>query len=174
MKDDEDILTVARASLVRYLRHKGMRRTPERFAILEKIFLTDSHFYAESLRDVLEADGYHVSLSTVYSNVKLMIDAGLVRKHQFADQPAQYERVVPDRRESHYHLVCRDCGKVREVKDDETLGHLGRKRYPTFTAEYCAVYVYGLCSRCQRRQRREERERLKALPADKPPAGRRK
>ena len=62
MKDDEDILTAARASLVRYLRHKGMRRTPERFAILEKIFLTDSHFYAESLRDVLEADGYHVSL----------------------------------------------------------------------------------------------------------------
>ena len=43
MKDDERILADVRATLVRYLRQKGMRRTPERFAILDKIFATDGH-----------------------------------------------------------------------------------------------------------------------------------
>ncbi len=161
MKDDERILADVRATLVRYLRQKGMRRTPERFAILDKIFATDGHFYADTLWEVLEADGYHVSLSTVYSTLKLMIDAGLLRRHQFGDQPAQFERVLPDSPSSHYHLVCSLCGRVREVKDNDTLSQIGQRRYPTFQPSYCVVYVYGLCSRCLKRQRRQERQRQK-------------
>lgn len=159
MKDDESILASARAILVRYLGQKGMRRTPERFAILEKAFSFEGHFYADTLWEAMEQNGYHVSLSTVYSAVKLLTESGLLRRHQFGDQPAQYERVVPDAPSSHYHLVCSSCGRVREVKDAETLRMLDARRYPTFQPSYCVVYVYGLCSRCLKKQRKLEREK---------------
>lgn len=116
MKDDK-VLNPARTALSQYLKEKKMRRTPERFAILEKVFSTDAHFYVDALHEALDMEGYHVSLSTVYSTVQLFLEAGLVRRHQFGNQPAQYERVLQGMTESHHHLVCTACGRVRPVKD---------------------------------------------------------
>ena len=154
MKDDGNILAAARETLTQYLRQRGMRRTPERLAILERVFSADGHLYAESVMEAMEAGGYHVSLSTVYATLRLLGEAGLVRRHQFGDQPAQYERVLPDGRTGHFHLVCTVCGRIREVKDEGVLQQLARRRYPNFQPTYPAVYVYGLCSRCQRRLRK--------------------
>lgn len=92
--NDDKLLNPARTALTSFLKEKKMRRTPERYAILEKVFSTDAHFYADALHEALELDGYHVSLSTVYSTIQLLLEAGLVRRHQFGNQPAQYERVL--------------------------------------------------------------------------------
>lgn len=83
----------AKTALDKYLKANGMRRTPERYAILEKVFSTDAHFYVDALHEALTLDGMHLSLSTVYAAVQLFLEAGLVRRHQFGNQPAQYERV---------------------------------------------------------------------------------
>ena len=155
MKDDK-VLNPARAALSQYLKEKKMRRTPERFAILEKVFSTDAHFYVDVLHEAMELEGYHVSLSTVYATVQLLIDAGLVRRHQFPNQPAQYERVLPGVTENHHHLVCTSCGRVKAVKDPELADRISSLRYPTFRTEFFSLYVYGLCSRCQKRLRKEK------------------
>ena len=155
MKDDK-VLNPARAALSQYLKEKKMRRTPERFAILEKVFSTDAHFYVDVLHEAMELEGYHVSLSTVYATVQLLIDAGLVRRHQFPNQPAQYERVLQGVTENHHHLVCTSCGRVKAVKDPELADRISSLRYPTFRTEFFSLYVYGLCSRCQKRQRKEK------------------
>lgn len=155
MKDDK-VLNPARAALSQYLKEKKMRRTPERFAILEKVFSTDAHFYVDVLHEAMELEGYHVSLSTVYATVQLLIDAGLVRRHQFPNQPAQYERVLQGVTENHHHLVCTSCGRVKAVKDSELADRISSLRYPTFRTEFFSLYVYGLCSRCQKRLRKEK------------------
>ena len=155
MKDDK-VLNPARAALSQYLKEKKMRRTPERFAILEKVFSTDAHFYVDVLHEAMELEGYHVSLSTVYATVQLLIDAGLVRRHQFPNQPAQYERVLQGVTENHHHLVCTSCGRVKAVKDHELADRISSLRYPTFRTEFFSLYVYGLCSRCQKRLRKEK------------------
>lgn len=155
MKDDK-VLNPARAALSQYLKEKKMRRTPERFAILEKVFSTDAHFYVDVLHEAMELEGYHVSLSTVYATVQLLIDAGLVRRHQFPNQPAQYERVLQGVTENHHHLVCNSCGRVKAVKDPELADRISSLRYPTFRTEFFSLYVYGLCSRCQKRLRKEK------------------
>lgn len=155
MKDDK-VLNPARAALSQYLKEKKMRRTPERFAILEKVFSTDAHFYVDVLHEAMELEGYHVSLSTVYATVQLLIDAGLVRRHQFPNQPAQYERVLQGVTENHHHLVCTSCGRVKAVKDPVLADRISSLRYPTFRTEFFSLYVYGLCSRCQKRLRKEK------------------
>ena len=154
--NDDKILTTARATLTAFLRDKKMRRTPERYAILEKVFSTDAHFYVDMLHEAMELEGYHVSLSTVYATIQLLSEAGLVRRHQFGNQPAQYERVVQDDHENHLHLVCSSCGRVRAMKDSELTDRINSLRYPSFRNEYFSLYIYGVCARCQKRLRSQK------------------
>ena len=146
----------AKIVLEEYLKAHGMRRTSEREAILEKVFSTDAHFYVDALHEALTLDGLHVSLSTVYAAVQLFLEIGLVRRHQFGNQPAQYERVLQGVTESHLHLVCTSCGRVRAVKDHQISRQLNALKYSTFKSEFFSLYIYGLCSWCQKRQKREQ------------------
>lgn len=160
---DEKLHNPAQVALTAYLKAKNMRRTPERYAILEKIFSTDAHLYVDDIHKSLETDGYHVSLSTVYATIQLFVEAGLVRRHQFGNQPAQYERVPQGISESHHHLVCNTCGKVRAVKDPGLIATIGNIRYPSFKTDFFSLYVYGTCSRCQKKLRREKSEQKKTV-----------
>lgn len=147
---DEKLLPAARETLERHLKAHGLRRTPERFALLERVFSTGEHFYVDVLCEAMELEGYHVSRSTVYATMQLFLEAGLVRRHQFGNQPAQYERSLPGISKSHLHLVCTVCGRVREVKDNAQTAELCNRKYAGFKADSCALYVYGICGRCQR------------------------
>jgi len=153
---DDKLYLPAKTVLDNYLKEHGMRRTPERYAILEKVFSTDAHFYVDALHEAMTLDGMRVSLSTVYAAVQLFLEAGLVRRHQFGNQPAQYERVLLGVTESHHHLVCTSCGRVRAVKDPQLMAQLNNLKYTTFKTEFFTLYVYGLCSWCQKRQKRAQ------------------
>ena len=148
----------ARATLTRYLEEKHLRKTPERYAILDKVFEMSQHFFIDSLLDALEAESYHVCKATLYNCMQLFVQAGLVRKHQFDNQPAQYERVLGTQQENHYHLVCRYCGKVKEVRAPEILKELSKVKSRTFHAEFYSAYVYGICSTCNRKMKKESKK----------------
>ena len=90
--------------------------------------------------------------------MQLFVQAGLVRKHQFDNQPAQYERVLGTQQENHYHLVCRYCGKVKEVRAPEILKELSKVKSRTFHAEFYSAYVYGICSTCNRKMKKESKQ----------------
>ncbi len=150
--NEDKIKQSARNTFTEYLRSMKLRRTPERYAILDKVFDMTEHFYVESLCTALEGSTYHVSRATVYNTIDLLIDSGLVRRHQFGNQPAQYEKVVGIG--NHHHLICTQCGKIKEVKDAELVKILNSRRYPTFHTSYFAIYVYGMCSKCQRQTKK--------------------
>lgn len=152
---DEKLLPIARETLERYLKAHGLRRTPERFALLEKVFSSGDHFYVDVLCEAMELEGYHVSRSTAYAAMQLFLDAGLVRRHQFGNQPAQYERSLPGGARNHLHLICSICGRVREVRDASLTASMCNRSYAGFKAESYAMYVYGICGRCQRRKTKD-------------------
>ncbi|MEF9924601.1 MAG: transcriptional repressor [Muribaculaceae bacterium] len=145
----------AKTKFTLYLEGKKLRKTPERFAILDKIFSINDHFDVESLYSFLEGDFYHVSRATVYNTIDLLCDCGLVRKHQFGNQQAQYEKVGGA--VNHHHLICTECGKIKEVKDSEILGYMNSQKYPAFTTSYFSLYVYGLCNNCLRKMKRKNK-----------------
>lgn len=155
---DEKIKTSAKAAFTLFLKSKKLRKTYERYAILEMVYEMTDHFYIESLYSALEESAHHVSRATVYNTIQLLIEAGLVRRHQFGNQPAQYERVVGQRIGNHHHLICTECGKIKEVKDTDLMKRLGQIKYPTFQTEYFTLYVYGICSKCQKRLKRVKGE----------------
>ena len=132
-----------------YLRRTNRRHTSERTALLECVLATKGRFSIDTLRLNAEKTGMRVSVATVYNTVELFVECGLVVRHRFGSRTSMYEKASVG--DNHYHLVCTNCGKIKDVHDADLSKMLSRRRYVGFTPAYFAVSVYGVCSACRRK-----------------------
>jgi Fur family ferric uptake transcriptional regulator len=58
---------------------------------------------------------YRVSRATLYNTIELLMECALVRKHQFGQNQAQYEKSYFDKQ--HDHVILTDTGEVIEFCD---------------------------------------------------------
>ncbi|GAB3694493.1 transcriptional repressor [Spirosoma flavus] len=148
MQESNTLLATARAKLEEMLLARGLRRSSERFAILEEVYSRNDHFDAEDLFQAMHQKSYPVSRATVYNTLEVLVECGLVSRHQFGDNDkvrSRYEKSLG--RQQHAHLVCTVCHRVTEFCDPRL--HLIKTNVGQsmqFQVDSHSLVFYGHCT----------------------------
>jgi Fur family ferric uptake transcriptional regulator len=111
----EKIKQEVRELFTGYLELHKHRKTPERYAILDEIYSSKVHFDVDELFLKMKSRNYHVSRATVYNTLDLLVESGLVKRHQFGQNTSHYEQAFGYKQ--HDHLICNKCKRVFEFCD---------------------------------------------------------
>lgn len=132
--------------VVARLRAAGIRVTRPRLAVLSALS-AHPHADTETIIGLVRAQAGSVSHQAVYDVLRVLTDAGLVRRIQPAGSVARYETRVGD---NHHHVVCRVCGAIADV--DCAVGEtpcLVASDDAGYLIDEAEVVYWGTCSRCR-------------------------
>ncbi len=128
------------------LERKGLKVTPQRFAILRFLQQTEDHPTADQLVEFLNRDLPMTSRATVYNTLGTLKDVGLVREVTHEAGVLRYDANI----DPHHHFICRTCGRFDDL-DWNLFGSLDLQplagRYPQI--ENIEVIIRGVCRECQ-------------------------
>ncbi len=122
------------------------RKTTQRNAIQEVFLENNRPMGVEEIlstgRQIVES----LDQSTVYRNLKLLLEKGWLRKIEHPGLGTLYEKAGKDH---HHHFHCRSCNRVFELP-----GCALNEKESTpqgFVTESHEVFLFGICASCNRK-----------------------
>ncbi len=126
---------------------KKRRSTVQRRVILEELQKLEVHPTASELYEIVHRRLGEISLGTVYRNLVLLSDMGIIQKLELGDSEIRFD----GKTQQHYHVQCIDCGRVNDLPC--LPGELSIK-LPIETTDFSItglrLVFYGICSQCQK------------------------
>jgi Fur family peroxide stress response transcriptional regulator len=127
------------------LKSTGVRITPQRHAILEFLIQSMIHPTADEIYKALEAKFPNMSVATVYNNLRVFRESGLVKELTYGDSSSRFDFVTND----HYHIMCDSCGKIVDFHYPglDEVEHLA-SHVTGFQVNSHRMEIYGTCPTC--------------------------
>lgn len=141
MTMSDDKLQVA----IETLKKSGVRITPQRHAVLEYLLTSMSHPTADEIYKALEHKFPNMSVATVYNNLRILREIGLVRELTYGDDSSRFDSNMNE----HYHIICEECGKIVDfhyptLDEIESLA----EKVSGFEISHHRMELYGKCKDC--------------------------
>ncbi|MBN1365039.1 MAG: transcriptional repressor [Syntrophaceae bacterium] len=125
----------------------GRPTTNQRSLLLEVIKKANKHLDADELYRLAKKRNKRISLATVYRNLKLFKDLGLISESNLGETHSHYE--IKEAAE-HHHLVCLSCGRIIEFNSPLVAKAVKIiQRNNNFYITSVQLKMEGYCSRCK-------------------------
>ena len=124
----------------------GLAVTHQRQVVYEAVVASHGHHSPENIYAAVRRRIPSISLATVYNNLRLFVDCGLLREVS----PHASTLLVDGNLKPHHHLVCSRCKSVQDI-DGEFIDFkkLSRQLPDGFDLTQSLIEVFGLCRRCR-------------------------
>ena len=134
--------------VVRSLRARGYRLTPQRVAVLRVMQGRRCHLSVNQVVECLQDQYPTLTAPTVYRILQWLKDTGLVAETDLGGGHNVFEYIAG---KPHHHLVCTRCGKVIELPDS-FVAPLREAIEAQYHFVPCVDHMglWGICSECQR------------------------
>lgn len=135
-------------SIIKSLRKKGYKATPQRIAIGRFLLHNREHPSAQKIYREVKKIYPTVSLTTVYKTTKILKEVGLIRELNLSNIQTRYDpNITP-----HAHLICLRCRRISDWTDPIIKKLMEKISAATrFIPEEPNFAVYGICSTCDLR-----------------------
>jgi len=121
------------------------RKTRQNEAIRDAITAAGRPLLAQEVLEIATHAVPHMSIATVYRNIKALQVAGQIKSVLLPGQNPRYE-LLGQRHGHHHYFQCRECERVFAVKTCP--GNLDGLAPSGFMVEDHEIILYGRCLEC--------------------------
>jgi Fur family peroxide stress response transcriptional regulator len=125
------------------------RETRQRKVVYETIRATHSHPTADWIFEKVRHSVPKISLGTVYRNLSVLKDEGMVREIYGNDRRAHYDATTT----AHAHFICSECGGILDVHSQGSLAWQSLKELVGCEVMDQRVEFIGVCPACRHRKK---------------------
>jgi len=137
------------SSIIKALRGKGYKATPQRIAIGRLVLNDHSHPTAKNIYEKVKKIYPTVSLATIYKTVQVLKETGLIQELNLPNDQTRFDSIV----QPHVHIVCQQCKSVSDSIDETISKAVERiSNDADFSAGRWNLGIFGICSRCKRKR----------------------
>jgi len=131
-----------------------LRMTNQREIILRELKKSRGHLTADELYDRVKKDMPRISLATVYRNLEILSEAGLIGKLEISGRQKRFDYDVVE----HDHIYCAVCHKVDNLKIERQGLHAREiQAVKGYTVTGYRLEIVGVCPACQKRKAKQEK-----------------
>ena len=133
--------------MIKKMREKGLRITPQRIAILNVLSASKGHPSVENIYEQVKNEFPTTSVATVYKNVSTLKELGEILELSFGTESSRYDGNKPN---PHPHLICIECKKIIDP-DLDSLKDMSKEliKETGFRITSHRLDFFGVCPECQ-------------------------
>lgn len=127
------------------------RETRQRKVVFEAIKNTQSHPTADWIFEQVRNTVPKISLGTVYRNLSVLKEEGLIREIYGNDRRAHYDATTTP----HAHFICSECGGIGDVHSQIEVDWRSLKELVGCDVAEQRLEFVGTCAACRHHQQTE-------------------
>lgn len=134
-----------------------LRMTNQREMILKELEKSKEHLSADELYERIKKRMPRISLATVYRNLEILSEVGIVAKLEIGGRQKRFDYDVED----HDHIYCVNCNRVDNLDlKQKPVNYASLSNDDGYTITGCRLEVSGLCPECQKQLSKKGREKM--------------